>query len=303
MEITHDFTIYPVKDITIKKCIYKCSTSSIYKGVLDGKNIIIKYCDKDISEQTIHAELDIYARFKGAKRLITLYGISYIESSIYLLMKHYNHNGDLYSYINNDCFWKYYGRNCHKNTAYIHSINDMYYEYSKTRNSKINILYQMCLALQELHSYNIVHCDIKLNNMLYHTESKDNKYIILFDFDGSKYLGNNKIIQVDTFIGTTGYTSPEMEDCIISKKGDIYSLGVSMLEVWIGKIWSNGETYKECRKEVLSSLKSVKTIDYELYQLLLTCLHTELHKRPYIETLLHKFRMIFSDNIIDTTHS
>ena len=187
-------------------------------------------------------------------------------------MKYYNHNGDLYSYINNDCYWKYHGRDCSKKTKYIHSINDIYYEYIKTRRSKINILYQMCLALQELHSYNIVHCDIKLNNMLFHTESRNHKYIVIFDFDGSKYLGNKKIIQVNTFIGTTGYTSPEMEDCIISKKGDIYSLGVSMLEVWIGNIWSNGETYTECRKEVLRGLKLVKDIDYELYQIIINIL-------------------------------
>lgn len=218
-------------------------------------------------------------------------------------MKYYNHNGDLYSYINNSCFWKYYRGDFTKKTKYIHNINDIYYEYIKTRESKINILYQMCLALQDLHNYNIVHCDIKLNNMLYHTETRKYKYIILFDFDGSKYLGNKKIMQVDTFIGTTGYTSPEMEDCIISKKGDIYSLGVSMLEVWIGQIWSNGETYKECRKEVLRGLKLLQDIDSELYQLIITCLHTDLQKRPYIETLLRKFRMIFSDNIIDTTHS
>lgn len=306
MDINHNFIIYPFHDIIVKKCMYKCCKSSIYKGILQSKNentIIIKQYDKNISHKEIQSELDICKRFQGSKRLITLYGISYIDESIYLLMKYYNHNGDLYSYINNSCFWKYHGRECPKKTKYIHSINNIYYEYIKTRGSKINILYQMCLALQELHSYNIVHCDIKLNNMLYHTESRNHKYIILFDFDGSKYLENKKIIQVNTFIGTTGYTSPEMEDCIISKKGDIYSLGVSMLELWIGNIWSNGETYTECRKEVLRGLKLVKDNDYELYQIIITCLHTDLHKRPYIETLLRKFRMIFSDNIIDTTHS
>ena len=160
----------------------------------------------------------------------------------------------------------------------------------------------MCLSLQELHSYDIVHCDIKLENMLYHTEEYRKKYIILFDFGGSKHLNHEKIIHVDNLIGTNGYTSPEMEDCIVSKKGDIYSLGVSMLEVWLGYLWYNGDTYKECRKEVLKSMKILQRIEPQLYKLLSTCIDTELYKRPYIETLRNKLLMIFPHDIIDATH-
>ena len=52
--------------------------------------------------------------------------------------------------------------------------------------------------------------------------------------DFSKYMKQNKEIQGSVEMGTPGYMAKEMYDGWISYKADIYSIGVTMLEIWFG---------------------------------------------------------------------
>ena len=64
---------------------------------------------------------------------------------------------------------------------------------------------QVILALEHLHSKNIIYRDLKLENILVH----DDGYIIISDFGLSKILSNEEQ-RCLTMCGTLEYLAPEM---------------------------------------------------------------------------------------------
>jgi len=201
-------------------------------------------------------------------------------------MKQYSHIGNVHEYITKDCFWKSTRYEAHPSPHYIYEYSNQYWLYTMNRTNKLKMSIEMCKAIEELHSYNIIHCDIKLKNMLYHTANDLQKYMILFDFGGSIHLQDKQMRKVDSILGTTGYMPLDMEQGIITYKGDIYSLGVCILEVWVGEIWKDGKSYHECRKEVLHAMKQLKDKEPTLAKIIKRCIDTTIEKRPYCNTLL-----------------
>ncbi len=85
------------------------------------------------------------------------------------------------------------------------------------------IFIQIVKAVEFLHGFNILHCDLKLENILI----DDKKKIKLIDFDLSKICNDiNEYISDDMF-GTSQYIAPESFDLgIYSKKSDVWALGI-----------------------------------------------------------------------------
>jgi len=80
-------------------------------------------------------------------------------------------------------------------------------------------------ALKHLQKYNIVHADIKLENIIINNKNE----IKLIDFGLSRIIEKGSILQLKTHIGTVGYVSPEvMVDNYITSKTDVWSVGVLM---------------------------------------------------------------------------
>jgi serine/threonine protein kinase len=89
----------------------------------------------------------------------------------------------------------------------------------------ISIIYQLLSALKHLQKYNIVHADIKLENIIINNKNE----IKLIDFGLSRIIEKGSILQLKTHIGTVGYVSPEvMVDNYITSKTDVWSVGVLM---------------------------------------------------------------------------
>jgi len=91
-------------------------------------------------------------------------------------------------------------------------------------------VWQMLLSINYIHSHNIVHRDLKLENFLY--ESKDSDHLKLIDFGFSKIWDpNSKMVKR---CGTLQYIAPEVLEKSYTSKCDIWSLGVITFMLLVG---------------------------------------------------------------------
>ncbi|OMJ84731.1 hypothetical protein SteCoe_14122 [Stentor coeruleus] len=87
----------------------------------------------------------------------------------------------------------------------------------------VKILKQLLSALSYLHDNNIVHRDIKLENILF-LKDKDYEKIKIIDFGVAQYYQDNKFMTVS--VGTLLYTAPEVLEQRYNEKCDLWSCGV-----------------------------------------------------------------------------
>eukprot|EP00826_Nyctotherus_ovalis_P048249 TRINITY_DN5659_c0_g1_i11.p1 TRINITY_DN5659_c0_g1~~TRINITY_DN5659_c0_g1_i11.p1 ORF type:complete len:512 (-),score=140.90 TRINITY_DN5659_c0_g1_i11:1507-3042(-) len=121
-----------------------------------------------------------------------------------------------------------------ENSDYIYIVLELLrggdlYEYLEKREFKIseararNITHSLATALFYLHSYGIVHRDIKLENIMM-TEDTDQAEAKLVDFGLSKMIGPSESCKEP--FGTIGYAAPEiLKNEPYDKAIDIWSLG------------------------------------------------------------------------------
>ena len=103
----------------------------------------------------------------------------------------------------------------------------------------INIVIQIASALEVAHKNNIVHRDIKPHNIII-TEDGVAK---VTDFGIAKAVSNSTITAFGTTIGSVHYFSPEhAKGGYTDAKSDLYSLGVVMYEMLIGKVPFDADT-------------------------------------------------------------
>ncbi len=279
--------IIETKEIELLDFINKGASGSVYKAKYRDQKIICKcfhierYYDYESLLEDVEYECKNYSYLINTNYCCKLIGICYSGHNIYLLLREYNVKGDLYDYINQDKLWEKIERIPKKN-EYLYCYQDNKWIYKQNRKQKIKLTKHLCNSLEELHSKNMVHCDLKTNNILYN-EKKDQ--LILIDFGASYYLGEEYFDIIDEGLGTLGYACNEFnENGYCCKKTDIYSIAICILEIWCGGIWGDGDTYKECRKEVLSSLRKLKKKEPQLVKELKKCIVMDVDKRPYIET-------------------
>ena len=93
-------------------------------------------------------------------------------------------------------------------------------------------------------------------------------------YDSSEY---------DYNFGTTGYMPIEVYKKTIYYESDIYSLAVCIIEILIGKIWTDTNDYSNCRKEVKTSMNNINNKKIKNY--LIKCLSENYKIRPNIYDL------------------
>lgn len=92
--------------------------------------------------------------------------------------------------------------------------------------SMVNILCQICDAIEFMHSKFVTHRDIKPNNIII-----NNNFAFIIDFDLSCVINNSEYLPQQGWFGTPNYLAPEIwrkDDIIDLPLTDIYSFGVTI---------------------------------------------------------------------------
>lgn len=113
---------------------------------------------------------------------------------------------------------------------------DQYYCHIKIEH-KIKWIKQIINGISYLHSQNIIHRDLKLDNIFINSETSD---ILIGDFGLSTKLLNSKS-KANSCIGTPEYMAPELYSGEYDKSIDIYSLGMCLIF-----LFTNEQPYSEC---------------------------------------------------------
>ena len=88
----------------------------------------------------------------------------------------------------------------------------------------------------------------------------------------------------------------EQEDLKMCYKSDIYSMAVTIIELWNGDIWYEGNNFKECRKKVLRGIRNIEKNNRVLGNLLRKSLNLKYSKRPDSKEFLKSIKEIYSNN-------
>ena len=106
----------------------------------------------------------------------------------------------------------------------------------------IDIMTQLCSAIICAHDSYIIHRDIKPQNVMI----LDDGRVKIMDFGIAMALNSNELTQTNSVMGSVHYLPPEQANGSGSTiKSDIYSLGILMYELLIGKVPFKGDNAVE----------------------------------------------------------
>ena len=137
---------------------------------------------------------------------------------------------------------------------------------------------QLARALEYLHGLEVVHRDLKLENVLVGKEGR----VKLIDFGFSLHLPRETYLLYD-FCGTPHYIAPEViqREGYFGKPADIWSLGIVLYKITVGSFPFKGPNEKALfSKVVKGELKVPPELSGELGKLLARMLTFDHRKRP-----------------------
>lgn len=135
----------------------------------------------------------------------------------------------------------------------------------------ISIAIQVGRGIEAAHNKNIIHRDIKPQNIMISTEGK----VKVTDFGIARAATSNTIHS--DVMGSVHYSSPEQaRNGFVDGKSDIYSLGIVMYEMVTGRVPFDGDTtvaiaIQHLQDEMVSPRNFVPDLPVSLEKIILKC--------------------------------
>lgn len=155
-----------------------------------------------------------------------------------------------------------------------------------------NIFFRIAKGTQFIHSLNIIHCDLKPDNILINSKTLDLKIV---DFDLAKICGKGEFNASNCF-GTMSFIAPESHDLYIySFKTDIWQLGIILYFMTTGKYpfpQISSEYSDDCLERwntfKYPNLEPLKNIDNDIVRIIKKLLQFKDFERISLEELLEE---------------
>src|SRR5699024_2764671 len=128
----------------------------------------------------------------------------------------------------------------------------------------IDIMKQIASAIALAHEHNIVHRDIKPQNILIDNDGN----VKVTDFGIAMAISSTALTQTNSILGSVHYVSPEQaRGGLATKKSDIYSIGIVLFELLTGRIPFSGQSpVAIALKHLQSDTPSVRKSNPEIPQ-------------------------------------
>ncbi|MGE0398839.1 MAG: serine/threonine protein kinase [Kofleriaceae bacterium] len=165
----------------------------------------------------------------------------------------------------------------------------------------INILLQLTDALIAAHAANVVHRDLKLDNVFLvdNPDDPQNPKVKVLDWGIAKVIDHDVRHTIEgQLVGTPQYLSPEQaKGARVTSKSDVYSLGVMAYEMFLEQLPFEAETSAEIMAMHLRAIPPAPSelwpdIPPELEQLLLVMLAKNPDNRPTMKEVAQTLESI-----------
>lgn len=157
------------------------------------------------------------------------------------------------------------------------------------------IMFQLLLALRDLHEQNIIHADIKLENILYRRNRGHSTVFSKFKIYLSDFGLSMKDINAERhgYIVTEGYKAPELTETPIGSLKrysfpiDVWAMGVVFLKLMIGSslFMTDVDLYRNIRSDAFwTNLRTERKVNERA----IFCCRSMLHNTPTLRATAHE---------------